>query len=364
LRRIVNTANDRDKNYQWTFFCILPREGRDDSSVRHLGAVVLHTPYVLAKTTRFLTSLRRTMRAGHFDVLHCQHDLLSGLYLIAAVGIPFRKRIVHVHNTSLALPTQSRLRAQVGAPLLRAACLGFADNIVGVSGAALHAFLRGRRIRDGRDLIIPYGVDTTPLIRQGEAERAALRRRMGLGPSSIALLFVGRLVDSKNPAFCLRILRELTTRGVDAVLLYAGTGPARATLLQEADALGVADHVMLVGWRDDVMAIMRAADVLLWTTLESQMEGLGLVPLEAQAAGLPILATRSLPEEAVVVPELLWWLSISDGPGRWADAAEGIRRSPRPTRRECLARVEASPMALSAAATALFELYDQAMGAD
>jgi glycosyltransferase involved in cell wall biosynthesis len=360
LRRVVETSFRRGKPYEWTFFCTLPGEGKHDEEVGRLGAKVLHAPVPLALTARFAISLRQALKENRCDVLHCHHDVMSGLYLLASAGLPIRKRIVHVHNTSLALPTPNRIKARVASAVFRRACLCLADNIVGVSRDALDALTRGRASRGRRDLVISGGVDTRLFRDCATENRQEIRRGLGLAPDELAMLFVGRLVESKNPGFCLKVLQQLKLQGVNASLLFVGSGSLESALEEEARSLGLFDKVRLLGWRDDVAGIMFAADVLLWTALESQKEGLGLVVVEAQAAGLPIVASRSLPEEAVVIPKMVHFLDLSKGPETWANAVRQAMAAECPSREECLARIEASPCSLEASATALFNLYDEA----
>ena len=76
---------------------------------------------------RFIRSLRAVMKVGNYDILHCHHDIMSAAYLAASAGLPFRKRIVHVHNTSLSLPTQNRVKAELVREPMRQMCLRMAD---------------------------------------------------------------------------------------------------------------------------------------------------------------------------------------------------------------------------------------------
>jgi glycosyltransferase involved in cell wall biosynthesis len=360
LRRVAGTSERWGKRYEWTFFCVLPGEGRGDEEVRRSGAKVLHAPVHLSHTARFAISLRQALKENGCDVLHCHHDVLSGLYLLASTGLRIRKRIVQVHNTALGLPTKNRFKGMVGDVVLRSACLHLADHVVGVSRASLEAFTRGKSFRFGRDKVIPPGVDVRPFECISSAHRKALRVRMGLDPSTLGLLFAGRLVEEKNPFFCLSILGELARQGVDAILFYAGTGSLSDSLGREANALGLDRRVRFLGWQENIAEAMSMADVLLWPSDESRMEGLGLVAVEAQAAGLPLLASKSLPSEAVVVPQLVHSIGLGEGAARWAVEVLRAVREVRPSKEESLSRVKASALSLEASATALFQLYDEA----
>lgn len=346
--------------HEWTFFCILPHEGRYESEMRLLGARVVHATAPVSDTLAFMASMRRSMAESRADVLHCHHDLMSGAYLLASVGLPFAKRIVHVHNTEPSLPTPNRAKTAVAGPVLRRLCLRMANHIVGVSGDALEALTKGNNSRGRQDTIIPGGVDTQLFRERTVERRLEIRRGLGLGPDELVLAFVGRLVESKNPGFCLEVLKRMKFQGALASLLIVGEGSLQSALAEEARSLALADRVKLLGRRDDVADVMLASDLLLWTAHESPKEGLGLAVVEAQAAGLPVLASRSLPDEAIVVPELVQFLALGEGPDEWARAAKRATVAARPSRAECLARVESSPCSLHSSAAALFQLYDEA----
>src|SRR5437868_1139193 len=83
----------RSMNVDWTFYSVLEQPGAMDGTAQALGARVVHSPTPLSRKSEFVRALRRELRAGDYDVLHCHHDLMSAVYLTAATGIPVRKKI-------------------------------------------------------------------------------------------------------------------------------------------------------------------------------------------------------------------------------------------------------------------------------
>src|SRR4029079_19149991 len=77
----------------WTFYCMWGQPGRHDERVRELGGRIIYSPVPLGRTTASLCAPPPTLKHGQFDILHCHHDLLSGCYLLAAMGLPIRQRI-------------------------------------------------------------------------------------------------------------------------------------------------------------------------------------------------------------------------------------------------------------------------------
>ncbi|TQV77648.1 glycosyltransferase [Exilibacterium tricleocarpae] len=100
------------------------------------------------------------------------------------------------------------------------------------------------------------------------------------------LLAAGRLHVNKG----FDILLQALTRIPEAHLWLAGSGPEETTLRGLADELGVTSRVHWLGWRTDVTALMRSADVFI---CPSRHEGLGSIVMESWAHKCPILATAS-----------------------------------------------------------------------
>ena len=120
--------------------------------------------------------------------------------------------------------------------------------------------------------------------------RPAVRASLGVGERELLLLFVGSGFATKGLDRAVRGLAALPKALLARTCLrVAGLG-RRRPFLRLAGALGVAERVAFLGGRDDVPALLAAADGLV---LPSRDEATGTVILEAAAAGLPVLATAN-----------------------------------------------------------------------
>jgi glycosyltransferase involved in cell wall biosynthesis len=356
LIRVFRQAVAEYPNFEWTFFCVLPRPGEFDEAVQTAGGRVIHSRHEIGQKIPFLSSLRRVMRAGRYDVLHCHHDIMSAAYLLASAGLPLQKRIVHLHNTSLSLPTPNRVKADLVREPMRQVCLRMADQIVGISQDALESLIGKRTPDPARHRVVHYAVDTTRF-RQGAPDPVAFRKDLGLSPLAKILLFVGRMTEYKNPLFVIEVLEQLATIDESVVAVFAGKGDQENELRQIVERKSLGDRVRMLGFRDDVPELMMSSDVLMWPSIETPREGLGLGIVEAQAAGLPILMSRSVPEEAIIVPELVRVLPLAAGAGKWAEGVNELLQRSRLNRHEALARVEASSFSMAAGVSNFMALY-------
>jgi phosphatidylinositol alpha-1,6-mannosyltransferase len=149
------------------------------------------------------------------------------------------------------------------------------------------------------------GVDTDRFEPDSVA-RAELRARYGLGGRPVVLC-LSRLVPRKGQDILIRALPAIRERIDDAVLVIVGGGPYRSTLHQLAHEFGVAEHVVFTDGvpADELPAHHAMADVFAMPCRTRgaglDVEGLGIVYLEASASGVPVVAGRSggAPESVV-----------------------------------------------------------------
>ncbi|MEU1280168.1 glycosyltransferase [Streptomyces sp. NPDC005805] len=224
-----------------------------------------------------LPRLVRRIRAGRYDLVHTHlyRACVYGRLAARLAGVP---SVATEHSLGKAEIEGRPLTRGVRALYLATERLGAATVAVSPTVAArLRAWgVPGERVRT-----VPNGVDAARF-RFDPAARAALRARLGLGEGAFAIAGIGRLVPGKR----FEILVEAVAALPGAVLLLAGDGPEREALRALAVRLGAAGRVRLLGERDDVPAVLSAADAFVSTSRE---EAFGLAVVEALAAGLPVL---------------------------------------------------------------------------
>jgi glycosyltransferase involved in cell wall biosynthesis len=229
-----------------------------------------------------------------------------------------KARFVHVHN-SYWDTTEKGLRGafyrSIGRRItLNGATLGIACS----ERAAAYAF--GKNWQHNQRLrIIHYG---TSLERFEEKhDRTQVRRGLGIPDGATVVGHVGSFTPQKNHSKILEIAEALFARDKETYLLLVGDGPLRPEVEQLAREKGIADRVVFAGVRADVPRILTAFDVFL---LPSLFEGLPIVLIEAQAAGVPCLVSRVITEEARIVEDSYAVLALDDPAPKWADACERL----------------------------------------
>jgi glycosyltransferase involved in cell wall biosynthesis len=330
-----------------------PLRGVFDDEIRGLGSRILTCPGP-NRPWSYVPRLRRILReAGPFDVVHSHVHHFSGVVLAvaASVGVPIR--IAHSHNDMAAHEAQSSwprrayLRG-VNRLLRRYATAGLA-----CSSIAARDLYGSKWESDPRWRRLLYGIDLSPFTAQ--VDRAAVRRELELPPDALVVGHVGRFVEQKNHSFLVEVAAEVARREPRAHFVLAGDGPLRESIAQDVRRRGLASRFRFLGVRPDVARLMLGGmDLFLFP---SRFEGLGIVLVEAQSAGLPCVFTDTVPEEADVVAPLVHRQSLAASPAVWAETVLAALRSSRLDQATALAQVRQSPFDVDRSLGALTEFY-------
>ncbi|HLY53071.1 MAG TPA: glycosyltransferase, partial [Steroidobacteraceae bacterium] len=165
-------------------------------------------------------------------------------------------------------------------------CMWAAERAVFVCEYQRRYCLR-RGLRSRRNTVIPNGVDVERYCDAATpGERRALRAALGYTDGDYVLGVAGGLRPEKNHAQLLEAAARLRQRGLPAKTLFIGDGPTRTALETRAEALGIAAHVKITGFQEDIRPYVTACDVACVCSLT---EALSLAAIEAMAMSRPII---------------------------------------------------------------------------
>lgn len=287
---------------------LVPRE-----EIESLGGRVFEIPSY-QRVLEYQKALVSLLERGEWQIVHSHINALSVFPLRAAkkAGVPVL--IAHSHSTSgkgeyVKNAVKAVLKTQANRyPTHRFACSEFAGE-----------WLFGK----GADFEVVYNaIDLQRFSFNAEA-RAKARADLGLVGVQLAVGHVGRFMPQKNHAFLIDAFEQVARRREDAVLLLVGSGEAEARVESSVAERGFGDRVRFLGQRTDMPDLYSAFDAFV---LPSLYEGLGLVGVEAQRAGLPCLLSDQITREVDVTGECKF-LPIDD-PQVWADAICGLSERP------------------------------------
>ena len=164
---------------------------------------------------------------------------------------------------------------------------------------------------------------------------------------------VGRLCYQKNQSFLLDVMVEALKIRRDCCLLLVGDGEDRQSLEEKARALGVADHVIFYGTTAKVEELFWSMDVF---AFPSRFEGLGIVAVEAQTAGLPVVCSEHVPEEAFVT-ENARMLPLTEEAASWAAQLLERTRNTNPAPIESVSQVKEAGFDINDVANRIFAQF-------
>jgi glycosyltransferase involved in cell wall biosynthesis len=147
------------------------------------------------------------------------------------------------------------------------------------------------RIPERKTVLIPGGVDLARFRPSSPEARRARKAALGIPLGSRLLLTVRRLVPRMGLSMLLEAFRRLAGEFPELILAIGGSGPLEGTLRATARALGMSERVRLLGYVPEVQlpGLYAAADLFVLPTLE--LEGFGLVTVEALASGTPVIGS-------------------------------------------------------------------------
>jgi D-inositol-3-phosphate glycosyltransferase len=266
---------------------------------------------------------------GYYDLVH-SHYWLSG-----QVGWLARDRwgVPLVHSAHTLAKVKNAALADGDTPEPRVRELGEQQVVDEADQLIANTAVEARQLVDLYDAdptkvhTVAPGVDLD-LFRPGD--RAAARAALGIPRDAAVLAFVGRIQPLKAPDVLLRAAAELLARGAVSrdrlVVLVAGgpsgTGLEAPTSLQElAGSLGISDVVRFLPPRRGaaLVEVYRAADVV---AVPSHNESFGLVALEAQACGTPVVAAAVGGLPVAVADRVSGLLVPGHTAGLWAETVE------------------------------------------
>ena len=347
-------------NWQWTFFCILPRKGELDEIVRENGGVIIYSNCELSDKFRFFNNLRNVLYNGQYDIIHMHHDFMNAFYIMASIGSR-AKLFSHIHNNDEIIPVSNKIIRFVILHLFRFITIIFSNRIIAISKYTLKNFNKYYdKLVSSKSKILYYGIEMERFGRS--VDRNIILSRLMLSPDTKILLYVGRINEDKNPLFILEILKLFFSEGnQDVVCLFLGKGEYENTLKSRAEQMGLSSKVRMLGWVNDIVEIMKIADVFLFPRKLEPKEGLGLVVVESQCSGLPMLTTDGIVEDAIIEKDLVEKLPL-DNVLLWKTRVEEIlKRNSIVDKTKVLNRMKLSKFELGIATTNFIELYKSAL---
>lgn len=337
----------------------------DDEVLSH-GCRIFYLKLDRSHPVSFLRGFRKVLSENEYLAIHDHQDFLSGWHFLFGSGLLPKVRIAHVHNpyyqvlSNYGVTFTRRMNLRAGRWLVR----HFATHIMGTSAKVMGQYGMVQSAYPAQKVAPLYCAFQLDRHRGVHAERKrALCVESGWPVDGTRIvLFAGRMDGSteighpnnhKNSRFALEVVHAL--QDPDVRMVMAGANDyVHDAFMRVVREKGLEDRVRLLGIRKDLPELMLAADVLLFP---SRSEGMGMVAVEAQAAGCPVLASDEVPREVVVLGELVDFMGLERPFTEWASRLREMFSLRRDRDATDDPRWEASPFNIDVCCTRLAECY-------
>jgi glycosyltransferase involved in cell wall biosynthesis len=255
-----------------------------DFQAKGWGVFALNTPSRKSYPTAFLR-LWKLMRKEKPDIVHT-HLFDPSLIGLTAARWQGRKTVLTRHHSDAIHQIPSVLKRRFFLALENYIS-GKADHIIAPSQMVGAFLIEKEGVTNEKVSIIPYGQTTERFDAVTREKVEAVKAELGIG-GSLALVNVSRLFHRKGHQYLFEAFSGLVRDGLNAVLYLVGEGDFRGDLEGMCKKLEIADRVRFLGWRNDALAIMAAADIIVHPSLE---DALSSVVIEAVMLEKPIITT-------------------------------------------------------------------------
>lgn len=230
----------------------------------------------------YMTALNQIFKNKKYNTVHIHGN--SGTMLLEVVlaklhGV--KKMIVHCHNTSCNHPAVNALAKR---PMI-----WMATHLLACSAEA-GAWLYG----NSKFTVLNNAIDISRF-RFSQDTRHRVRLELGIQNSDVVIGHVGSFNDQKNHSFLIDAFSRVKQKRKEAKLLLLGDGANMDAVKAKAVSLGLDGDIIYAGRQSDPERFYQAMDLF---AFPSKYEGLGMVLIEAQASGLPCIASTAVPDAA------------------------------------------------------------------
>ncbi len=283
LNNLVDYTSKEDIEF---FFVTFGSEGSFVDDLRRRGV----TAYALnigsrSSYFRAVRELSRIIKRHEIDIVHTH--LFDPTYLgLIAARLHGRKMIFTRHHSISLYVNPSWIKRKVYL-LIEKFVNARADHIIVPSRLVKEILIGKEQVPQAKVSLVPYGQTVERFDAVSPARIEELRRELNVG-DALSLVFVARLFGRKGHSELFTALAALLKKGLNLQLYLVGAGPERTKIEQLARDLGIEKHVHCLGWRDDALAVIAGADIVVHPSLE---ETLPSAVIEALMLERPIVAS-------------------------------------------------------------------------
>ena len=299
---------DRSK-IQFDFMVHRAEPGRYDEEIIKLGGRIYYMPPIRPGNYRKYFRLLDQFFATHreYKVVHSHINENSSFVLRAAkrAGVPGRIAHSHLSDLGLDIKLPFRLYAKYKMQNIPSDYFACSRNA--------GKWLFGGGIADPNEITVLNNAVNVKKFTFTNTSRQVTRQKLGL-TNELVIGHIGRFEKQKNHKFLIDIFYELQKKQPNSLLLLVGEGKLKRSIEKKVKSLGLTKKVRFLGVREDIPNLIHAMDLFLFPSL---FEGLPVVLVEAQTAGVQCLVSNTITKESDITGSL-GFMSLKESPEKWA----------------------------------------------
>lgn len=243
------------------------------------------------KLPQYIRELKKHLKENQYLIVHSHLNTLSVFPLFVAWMCRVPVRVAHNHS----VPSGKELKRDALKYFLRIFGRVFPTDYFACSEKAGRWMFGNRNYDAGKVVVIKNATDFERF-RVGEEIIEKLKKQLGLNDKFV-IGHIGRFTFAKNHEFLLDVFKKISDVRNDAVLLLVGDGELNQTIHNSVKTKGLENRVVFAGQVSNPELYYRLANVIV---VPSVFEGLSLATIESQIAGVPVVVSDAIPEEAII----------------------------------------------------------------
>lgn len=318
---VMNVYRNIDKSKIQFDFLTNMKTGNYAEEITELGGKIHYIPPRHKGYKAFCKNLHKffEQNKGVYDAIHYHESSLTSLevlYYAKKAGIPIR--IIHSHSSSIMGNKFHYLTHYLGKAFIST----LANRYFGCSDKALDWMFRYSGIRS-KAVMVNNGINSS-LFKYDVETRTKVRREFNIADNDIVIGHVGRFSAVKNHNFLIDVFKELKEISKSVKLMLVGVGELENEIHTKVEELKLSDSVIFTGSRSDTNKLYQAMDIFVMPSL---YEGLPMVLVEAQTAGLPVLCSNRISKMSAM-SDNFEMLALEEEPQKWANQIIEMLKAP------------------------------------
>jgi glycosyltransferase involved in cell wall biosynthesis len=313
---IMNLYRNIDRNkIQFDFAVHTDEKGHYDKEIKELGGEFIYFPQMRRNPLLYFKTWDTFWRNNNekYKAFHFHTPTLANIYpLMCASKYKVDIRIVHSHNTFANKGKLQKIHDIVH-NYHSQKISKYGNKFYACSKPAAEWLFGHENTKKLGVEIFRNGVNTSNFAFNQEV-RKNKRKELNLENKTV-IGHIGRFAHAKNHKFIIDVFKTIKKKDANAVLMLIGTGELMDETKKYAKECVVSDSVQFLGIRSDIPELLMAMDLFLFPSFH---EGLPVTLIEAQASGIPILASDRIANE-VKIFDGFYFESITKDAETWAN---------------------------------------------